>query len=320
MSTNKYIARLLFVALTLMFSSAAVAQNYSISQLFYPNINLSYRNTLGVNKETSQNQDYTRSGAMAFIPLRTELQAGIGFRKKLDIRAIHTVAAVNYANHQSAYNTLDTYKTVGVHVLQLNASLRDKVWLYGGGVGYTEASKSFFTPSPLLWGGAARLRVFTPNSMIIYGSAIMFNQKLQLIPIIGANQKLGKHWRISGILPFQASVSYKLNNWCNAEWHTALRGYTAGYKEGLTNSPVVNLREHYQQINSGLSVNFHVAKAINLSLEGGYAFDPKVKTLDASGNTIEKTSAENSPFVGVSLRYITSKSKLSSKFMNRIGL
>jgi hypothetical protein len=313
--------RILFIAFYLVICLQATTlfgQNYSISQLFYPNVSLSHRSSLF--QTNGQPTSYTRSGALAFVPLRTEIQAGIGFRKKLDIKAIHTLAALQYANHQSAFNTTDTYKTVGAHVLQLNASLRNKVWLYGGGIAYTEASKSFFTPSPMFWGGAARMRVFTPNSMIVYGTAIAFNQKIKVIPVIGANQKLGKHWRLSGILPFQTSLSYKITNWCNAEWHTALRGYTAGFKQELPNTPVLSLRENFKQINSGVSVNFHIAKAINLSLEGGYAYAPESKTVDANGETISKVQADPSPFLGVSLRYATSKSKLSSKFMNRIGL
>jgi hypothetical protein len=306
-------------------SISSFSQNNSLSQLFYPNITLSaksYSNAslglTGSNKEFGLN----RNSISGFMPIRSEVQVGIGFRKKFDIKAVHTAIGVNIAQNEPNFtdnNNKKGYKSVALSVIQMQASIRERLWVYGGGIGFSESDETFFTPQPFLWGGAARMRVLGLHTQILYGSVVAFNQKFRLIPIFGFNKKLGKDWRISGLLPFQTSVNKKFTDWFNLEATAAMKGYSAGYQETINNEKQIR-KENYQHLNISLSANAHVLKAFNLSVEGGFAGVRQLRTFNAANDRISDLKPVAGPYIGASVRYITSKSKFSSKFLNKVGI
>lgn len=316
---------LIKTALLSCISTSIFSQNNSLSQLFYPNITMSARAYSGANIGIGANNDeysLTRKSISGFVPIRSEVQVGIGFRKKFDIKAVHTALAVNIAqNEPQISNTVANtgFKTVSLSVIQMQASVRERLWVYGGGVGFTESNETFFAPQPFFWGGASRMRVLGLHTQILYGSAIVYNQKFRLIPVFGFNKKTGKDWRFSGLLPFQASVNKKFNEWFNLEAGASIKGYSAGYKLDI-GAEKVPRKENYQHLNLSLSANAHLLKAFNLSIEGGYATSRTLNTFNAVNEKITKIEPKAGPYIGASVRYITSKSKFSSKFLNKMGI
>jgi Domain of unknown function (DUF6268) len=303
----------------------SLSQNNSLSQLFYPNITISAqsysKSSLGL---IGSNVDYglTRRSISGFVPIRSEVQVGIGFRKKLDLKAVHTALAVNVVQNDPSISTSTQqmgYKTASVSVIQMQASLRERLWVYGGGIGFSESNETFFSPRPFFWGGAARMRVLGLHTQILYGTTLVFNQKFRIVPVFGFTKRFGKEWQINGILPFQASVSRKVTDWFNLETKAAMKGYSAGYLQEI-NSEKVSRRENLQQLNVTLSANFHVLKAFNFSIEGGVTGLKQLNTFDAADKQIFAFKPKLGPYVGVSVRYVTTKSKFSSKFLNKVGI
>ncbi len=323
--------KITFCLLILLLSKGLFAQNNSLSQLFYPNITISARSfsKASTNGDGSIS-DYglTRNSISGFVPIRSEVQVGIGFRKKLDIKAVHTALGINVVQNES--NITDNnqsqniknpkgFKTVALSVIQMQASLRDRLWVYGGGIGFSESNETFFSPQPFFWGGASRMRVLGLHTQILYGSAIVFNQKFRLIPIFGFNKKLGENWHIAGILPFQVSANRKFTSWFNMEATASMKGYSAGYQQ-LIGSENVPRKENYQHLNVSLSANAHMLKAFNLSIEGGIATLRQLRTFNASNERISDINPSLGPYIGLSVRYVTTKSKFSSKFLNKMGI
>lgn len=317
--------KILFIFAFFIFSKKVFSQNNSFSQLFYPNITLSARSYSGAGLGlTGSNDEYslTRKSVSGFMPIRSEVQVGLGFRKKLDIKAIHTAIGVHITQNEPIIGQNDNrtgFKSVALSLIQLKASIREKLWIYGGGIGFSESNETFFSPQPFLWGGAARMRVLGVHTQILYGSAVVFNQKFRLIPVFGFNKKLGDNWQISGILPFQASANRKVTNWFNVELNAAMKGYSAGYQLDINNEKVPR-KENYQHLNLSLSANAHVLKAFNLSIEGGLAGLRQLRTFNASNERVSSLNPEIGPYIGASVRYLTSKSNFSSKFLNKTGI
>ncbi len=317
--------KLVAFALFATISHNFFGQNNSLSQLFYPNITMSARSYSGAPLGlVGSNNEYslTRKSISGFVPIRSEVQLGIGFRKKFDIKAVHTVLGVNVAQNEPQITDNQPnagFKTVALSVIQMQASVREHLWVYGGGIGFTESNETFFAPQPFFWGGASRMRVLGLHTQILYGSAVVYNQKFRLIPIFGFNKKVGKDWRISGLLPFQASVNKKFSEWFNMELGASMKGYSAGYKLDI-GAEKVPRKENYQHLNISLSANAHVLKAFNLSIEGGLAGMRQLRTFNASNERVSNLNPATGPYIGASVRYITTKSKFSSKFLNKMGI
>jgi Domain of unknown function (DUF6268) len=311
--------------IVLIIANKSMAQNNSLSQLFYPNITLSAKSytksSLGL---VGSNAEYglNRTSISGFVPIRSEVQVGIGFRKKLDIKAVHTALAINIAQNNPVLNdNLNSkgFKTVSASIIQMQASVRQRLWVYGGGIGFSESNETFFAPQPFFWGGASRMRVLGLHTQILYGSAIVYNQKFRLIPVFGFNKKFGKDWRVEGILPFQTTVSRKITDWFNIEASAAMRGYSAGYQQTIGTENVPR-KENYQHLNISLAANAHLLKAFNISVEGGIAGLRQLRTFNASQERISSLNPAAGPYIGASIRYVTSKSNFSSKFLNKMGI
>lgn len=304
-------------------TSQLFAQNNSLSQLFYPNVTLSTETIPSTSIGNNHRFGMTRSTILGFVPLSTEINVGIGIGKKWDIQAKHSFLVANLAQINPTIDSKETptggYKSAMLGVLQLKASLRDKFWLYGGGLGLTESNETFFSPQPYLWGGVARMRIFGLNSQIIYGTAIIYNQKFRIIPIFGFNKKLGADWRISGLLPFQANVTRKVNEWFSLSGNAVLGGYSAGFQE-IANNEKLPRKENYQHVKFTVAANAHLLKVFNITLEGGLVGFRHLKHFNASGDNISTEYPATAPYFGASIRYITSKSKLSSKFLQKAGI
>ena len=131
-------------------------------------------------------------------------------------------------------------------------------------------------------------------------------------------KKLGKDWRISGLLPFQASVSRKITDWFNVSGNVSYNGFSGGFQEILGTEKLPR-KENYSQVKFGLAANFHLLKVINLSLEGGLASFRNLAIKNAFGENIASFSPETAPYFGMSFRYIASKSSVSSKLLGKIG-
>ncbi len=316
------ILRCVFTCICLGVGYAVAAQNYSLSQLFYPNITLSTEVMPAVNTEGGGRYGLSRSSLLGFVPLSTEANLSVGIGKKLDIAAKHTFLVANLAQITPTIDGNETpsdgYKTAMAGVIQLKASLRDKFWLYGGGIGVTESNETFFSARPYLWGGVARVRIFGLNSQLLYGTAVIYNQKFRLIPIFGFNKKLGD-WRVAGILPFQVNVSHKITDWFNVGINAVVAGYSAGFDTMLQNEKL-DRRENYQHLKWTLSSNFHVLKVFNLSLEGGISTFRQLKFFNTAGEVYQQNNPDVAPYFGVSVRYITNKSKLTGRLVEKLGL
>jgi hypothetical protein len=313
---------LVIVALLISYYQSE-AQNNSLSQIFYPNITLKTEAIPSVGYDGLHEYGLTRSSILGFVPLSTDLNVGIGIGKKWDIQAKHTFLVANLAQINTTIDNKETptggFKTASVGVIQLKASLRDKFWLYGGGLGVTESNETFFSPQPYMWGGVARMRIFGLNSQILYGTVVVYNQRFRLIPIFGFNKKINSDWRISGILPFQVNGIRKINEWFNVSGNAVLGGFSGGFQDIAFNEKLPR-KENYQHIKFTVSANAHILKVFNVSLEGGLVTFRQLRYFNASGDNIDSFTPSTAPYFGASVRYISSKSKMSTKLMQKIGL
>lgn len=321
MFSKKIIALICF--LSVIPGVKSLAQTPSLTQLFYPNITLRAEYMPETVSDNGTKFGFNRTTAMGIIPLSTEISTGFGFGKKLDIQAKHNLLIANVSQINPTIDGLEKpeggYKTFGATFIQLKASLREKFWLYGIGGGVTQSNETFFNPQPYFYGGAARLRILGLRTQILYGTAIVYNQKFRIIPIFGFTKALGSDWKISGILPFRASLTYKANPWLHLDFNSVYDGYSAGFQEYTTSEKLIR-RQNYQQVRFSLSANANLLNVFNLGIEGGLGTFRHVKTFNSANETLSNLSLPAAPYVGVSLRYITSKSKLSSKFMKGTGI
>lgn len=321
MFSKRLLALICFM--TMLSVVKSFAQTPSLSQLFYPNITLRAEYTPESVSDNGTKFGFNRTSAVGIIPLNTEFSAGFGFGKKLDIQARHNLLIANVTQINPTIDGLEKpqggYKTFGATFIQLKASLREKFWLYGGGGGVTQSNETFFNPQPYFYGGAARLRVLGIKTQILYGTAVIYNQKFRIIPIFGFTKGLGSDWKISGILPFRASISYKVSPWLHVDFNSVYDGYSAGFQEYAINEKLIR-RQNYQQVRFSLSANANFLNVFNLGLEGGLGTFRHLKTFNSANETLINLNLPATPYVGVSLRYITSKSKLSSKFMKGTGI
>lgn len=315
------------LALICFMTMVSVTKNYcqtpSLTQLFYPNITLRAEYTPETVSDDGTKFGFNRTSAVGIIPLKTEFSAGFGLGKKFDIQARHNLLIANVSQINPTFNGIEKpeggYKTFGATFIQLKASLREKFWLYGVGGGVTQSNETFFNPQPYFYGGAARLRILGIRTQILYGTAVIYNQKFRIIPVFGFTKGLGKDWKISGILPFRASVSYKVSPWLHLDFNSVYDGYSAGFQE-YTNLEKMIRRQNYQQVRFSLSANANFLNVFNVGLEGGLGAFRQIKTFNSANETLTKLNLPTAPYVGVSLRYITTKSKLSSKFLKGTGI
>ena len=165
------------------------AQHFALSRLFYPNVTLKADYSMPSGMNGTQDYGVTRSGFYGIIPIQSEVQLGYSLKKKLDLRAVHTVMLAQFTQIQPTVdgndNPTNGYKTLSVGIIRLQASIKDRLWVYGGGLGMTETNETFFTPQPFFWGGAARMHILGLRTQIIYGSILAYNQKLRFVPVFG---------------------------------------------------------------------------------------------------------------------------------------
>ena len=303
--------------------SLAEAQQVGLSRLFYPNATLRADYYAPSRVPGSDDFGLTRTSFFGMVPVQSEVQAGFSLRKKLDLRAVHTVLIGQFSQLQptvAGVNTPDNgYKTVSMGAIRLQASIKDRFWVYGGGLGITESNETFFTPQPFLWGGAARMRVFGLQSQIMYGSILAYNQKLRFIPVFGVNKRLNRQWRATAILPFMADVNYKVNNWCNLDMMAGVNGYSGGFQLQTAEEKMLR-RQNYQHVKLGVAANAHLFTVLNVSLEAGVTGFRTLRTFNSARENLTSYSPNPTPYVGASVRYITSRSSLTSRFTKKMGL
>ncbi len=302
--------------------SETFAQHFSLSRLFYPNITL--RADYNVPSSLDGTRDYgvTRTGFSGVIPIQSEVQLGYSLRKKLDLRAVHTVMLAQFTQIQPTIDDKNDptngYKTLSLGVLRMQASIKDRLWVYGGGLGVTESNETFFSPQPFFWGGAARMHILGLRTQIIYGSAIAYNQKLRIIPVFGVNKGLGK-WRLSALLPFMVNANYKATKWFNIDTFAGLNGYSGGFQIQTPEEKMLR-RENYRQIKIGVAANAHLFTAVNISLEAGVTTFRQLKTFNSARENLTSYTPATTPYIGASVRYITGRSGLSNKFIRKMGI
>lgn len=300
----------------------ARAQHFALSRLFYPNATL--RADLMADADMGNNQRYglTRTSFNAIIPLRSEVDVAFSLRKKLDLRARHFLMLANASQLNPSINSTITpdngYKTFSAGVLMLQASLRDRLWIYGGGLGLTESNETFFTPQPFFWGGGARMRILGVHTQIAYGTVLIYNQKIRFVPVFGINKRLSKQWRVSALLPFRADANYRFNEWFNIDMIGTFDGYSGGFQQ-VTNVEKMLRRSNYQHIKFSVAANAHLFTVFNVSLEAGLGTFRQIRTFNAARQNLGTQNPNIAPFIGASVRYISSKSKLSSQFTRKLG-
>lgn len=103
---------------------------------------------------------------------------------------------------------------------------------------------------------------------------------------------------------------------------SGLNGYSSGFKIAAPTTPELERlnRQNYHHVKMGVAVNAHLLSVFNVSLEGGVTTFRQLKTRGEAGQILDQGQPVAAPYLGVSLRYITSKSKLSSKFTRRLGI
>ncbi len=299
------------------------AQHFSLSRLFYPNVTLKADYNMPSNMGDNLDYGVSKAGFFGLIPIQSEVQLGYSLRKKLDLKAIHTVMLAQYTQIQPMVNTLDSpengYKTLSVGIIRLQASIKDRLWVYGGGIGMTETNETIFTPQPFLWGGGARMHILGLKTQIMYGSILAYNQKIKFVPIFGINKGLGKQWRISALLPFMVNANYKATKWFNVDMLSGLSGYSGGFQIQTPEEKLLR-KENYRQIKLGISANVHLFSVLNLSIEGGVTTFRQLKTFNSARENLTSFTPATTPYIGASVRYITNRSKFSSKFVKKMGL
>lgn len=305
----------------------AGAQQMYLSRLFYPNITFRAEHNFPAQTSSGNSFGLTRYSMLGITPLQSEVQVGYSLRKKLDIKAIHTLMLAQYTQLQPTVAGVRTpdegYKTAALAVIRLQASWRDRLWVYGGGVGLTESNETFFTPQPYIWGGAARLRIFGLQSQLMYGSILVYSQKIRVVPILGFNKRFARKWRATAILPFTVDLNYRASKFFNFEAIAGVNGYSAGYKIAQPNTTELAVRrENYQHVKVGLAANVHLASVFNISAEAGLTTFRSLKNFNSARQVVDPRlgGPDAAPYVGVSLRYISSRSRISSQFTNKLGL
>lgn len=305
------------------FTTHSFSQQLGLSRLFYPNATV--KAEYFVPSTTSGGDQYglTRTSFMGIVPIQSEVQLGYSLRKKFDLKASHTVAIGQFSQLQPTLNgdltPSNGYKTVSLSVIRLQASIKDRMWVYGGGLGISESNETFFTPQPFLWGGAARMRMFGLQTQLIYGTVLIYNQKFRIVPVIGFNKRLTRKWRATAILPFMADVNYKVRPWFNIDMLAGLNGYSSGFQIQTIDEKLLR-RENYKHIKLGISANAHLFTVLNISLEGGVTGFRTLRTFNSARENLESNSPRPTPYIGASVRYITSRSSFSSKFTKKLGL
>lgn len=303
--------------------SSADAQHFGLSRLFYPNVTLKADYTVPASMNGTQDYGLTRTGFFGIIPVHSEVQLGYSLRKKLDLRAVHTVMLANFNQIQPTVDDKNSpdngYKTLSLGVIRMQASIKDRLWVYGGGLGITESNQTFFAPQPFFWGGAARMHILGLRTQFMYGTVLSYNQKLRFIPVLGVNKGLGRHWRASALLPFMANVNYKATPWFNVDMLAGLNGYSGGFQIQTPEEKMMR-RENYRNIKVGASANVHLFSVINISLEAGVSTFRQIRTFNSARENLTSTTPATAPYIGASVRYITSRSGISSKFTRKLGL
>ncbi|MFN4144247.1 MAG: hypothetical protein ACK4GN_00365 [Runella sp.] len=299
------------------------AQHFALSRLFYPNATLRAEYMPSASLGNNQTYGLSRTSFNGIIPLRSEVDVSLSLRKKVDLRARHFLmlahaSQINPTINESVQPT-NGFKTASVGALMLQASLRDKLWVYGGGIGLTESNETFFMPQPFFWAGGARMRILGIHTQIAYGSALIYNQKFRIIPVFGFNKRLNKQWRISGLLPFRANANYRWNEWFNLDMIGAFDGYSGGFQQ-VTGLEKALRRSNYQHVKLSVAANAHLFTVLNVSLEAGVGTFRQLRTFNSVRETLSTQNPGIAPFVGASVRYISSKSKLSSQFTRKLGL
>jgi hypothetical protein len=315
--------RYFLACVLLLLLNPAQSQHFALSRLFYPNVTLKADYYVPSSLDGTRDYGMSRTGFLGIIPLQSEVQLGYSLRKKLDLRAVHTVAIAQYTQIQPTIDSKNMpdhgYKTLSLGVIRLQASIKDRLWAYGGGLGITETNETFFSPQPFFWGGAARMHILGLRTQIAYGSVIAYNQKLRFLPVLGVNKGLGKHWRVSALLPFVANVNYKATKWFNVDMFAGLNGYSGGFQFQMPEEKTLR-RENYRHIKIGMSANAHLFTALNVSLEAGVSTFRQLRTFNSARENLTSFTPATTPYIGASVRYITSRSSLSSKFIRKMGL
>jgi hypothetical protein len=309
--------------LLLGFISPVQAQHFALSRLFYPNVTLKADYTVPASMNGTQDYGLTRSGFFGIIPVQSEVQLGYSLKKKFDLRAVHTVMLAQFTQIQPTVDSKNLpdngYKTLSVGVIRMQASLKDRLWVYGGGLGMTETNETFFSPQPFFWGGAARMHILGLRTQLMYGTVLSYNQKLRFIPVLGINKGLGRHWRASALLPFMANVNYKATSWFNIDMLAGLNGYSGGFQIQTPEEKMLR-RENYRNIKIGVSANTHLFSVLNISLEAGVTTFRQIRTFNSARENLSSYTPATTPYVGASVRYITSRAGISSKFIRKLGL
>jgi len=317
------IFRFLFLILTLTITFSARSQQLTLSRMFYPNATL--RADYIAPSQMSEDAKYgmTRTSFFGMVPVHSEVQVGYSLRKKLDLRAVHTVLVGQFTQYQPTISGIkepdNGYKTGSLGAIRMQASIKDRLWVYGAGIGITESNETFFTPQPWLWGGAARMRVFGLQSQLIYGSILVYNQKLRVIPIVGVNKRFARNWRATAILPFVANVNYKTSPWFNVDMMAGFNGYSGGFQVHTPEEKLLR-RSNYQHLKLGVAANLHLFTVLNISLEAGLTGFRTLRTFNSARQNLEAYSPQAAPYIGASVRYFSSRSGMSSRFTKRLGL
>ncbi len=309
--------------MVLVTAGRSYGQSFNLSRLFYPNASVKAEYYVPSSTPSGGEFGLTRTSFFGMTPIQSEVNVGYSLRKKFDIKAIHTVMYGHYTQLQPTIAGIrtpeDGYKTASLGVIRLQASLKDRLWVYGGGLGVTETNETFFAPQPYIWGGAARLRIFGLHSQLMYGSVLVFSQKLRVVPVLGFNKRFARHWRATAVLPFSANVNYKANKFFNVDMLAGINGYSGGFKIQGPEEKLVR-RENYQHLKVGMAANLHLFTVINLSAEAGLTGFRTVRVFNSARENLSSTSPGPSPYVGVSFRYITSRSGISSRFTSKLGI
>jgi len=313
----------LFFLLLVTILPSTQAQQLGLSRLFYPNVTLSANYVAPTNSATTPNFGLTRTSSLGIVPIQSEVQGSFSLKKKFDLKAVHTVLIGQFSQLQPTVEGTkfpdNGYKTISLGAIRMQASVKDKLWVYGAALGMTESNETFFKPQPFFWGGAARMRIIGLRSQIVFGSILAYSQKLRVVPVFGINQRLGKQWRATALLPFMVDINYHPTKWFSMDALAGVNGYSGGFQVQTIEEKLLR-RQNYQHVKLGLAANLHLLTVFNISAEAGVAGFRQLRTFNGARENLSSSNPPLAPYVGVSVRYLTSQSKISSKFIGKFGL
>ena len=310
------------IFLTLLWVLAALAAQAQITltpaRIFASGVNLRAEFIPAASLNDSARFSSVRYNVQGIVPIR----GGAGIKlhnfnlRKIDIEFNQMFLAFNLGYRVPEFSfekDPQPLYTVAAAITGIHASLRDKIWLYGVGIGGTETADNLTVKrvKPYGMGGAERVKIAGLRTQWFYGGAVLFEPgRITPVPIVGVNTRITKNSQLMVAFPFLATYSHKVGKKTWAEVGLATGGFNAGYQ--LPEFSAATARLAYRQGKGSFSLNYNPVKPIQLSAEVGVTAFRNMKVMQA-GEVLQKWPVGTSPFLALSCYVNFSRSLLDKR-------